>query len=152
MAGSATDTIAVHGIRISPANVEWDSSLYRGPDFNELDPDLQVGRQAGMRAIQHARWVLRERSPPVNNRIEQQTACLREHLLCVWLNALVMSLFLFFSSCLSGEFMRSQDALYDHLKERNIDDDLAAFICMYADQKEQTEYTNWLGEMAKFVK
>ena len=42
LAGSATDTIAVHGIRINPTNVEWDSSLYRGPDFNELDPDLQV--------------------------------------------------------------------------------------------------------------
>eukprot|EP00752_Nemacystus_decipiens_P002908 g2706.t1 len=85
LAGSATDKIAVHGIRISPANGEWDSSLYRGPDFNELDPDLQ-------------------------------------------------------------------DALYDYLKERNIDDEMAAFICMYADQKEQNEYTNWLGEMAKFVK
>ncbi|CBJ33293.1 conserved unknown protein [Ectocarpus siliculosus] len=85
LSGSATDTIAVHGIRINPANVEWDFSLYRGPDFNELDPDLQ-------------------------------------------------------------------DALYDYLKERNIDDDLAAFICMYADQKEQNEYTNWLGEVAKFVK
>lgn len=52
----------------------------------------------------------------------------------------------------SSLFMLSQDALYDYLKERNIDDDLAAFICMYADQKEQTEYTNWLGEMSKFVK
>ncbi|CAN0531291.1 unnamed protein product, partial [Ectocarpus sp. 8 AP-2014] len=41
LSGSATDRIAVHGIRINPANVEWDSSLYRGPDFNELDPDLQ---------------------------------------------------------------------------------------------------------------
>ncbi|CAM9579539.1 unnamed protein product [Ectocarpus fasciculatus] len=85
LSGSATDTIAVHGIRINPASVEWDSSLYRGPDFNELDPDLQ-------------------------------------------------------------------DALHEYLKERNIDDDLAAFICMYADQKEQNEYTNWLGEVAKFVK
>lgn len=46
LAGSATDTIAVHGIRISPANAEWDSSMYRGPDFNELDPDLQVGVRA----------------------------------------------------------------------------------------------------------
>lgn len=46
----------------------------------------------------------------------------------------------------------SQDALYDYLKERNIDDDLAAFICMYADQKEQNEYNNWLENMAKFVK
>lgn len=45
-----------------------------------------------------------------------------------------------------------QDALYDYLKERNIDDDLAAFICMYADQKEQNEYTNWLAEVANFVK
>lgn len=42
LSGSATDTIAVHGIRINAANVEWDSSFYRGPDFNELDPDLQV--------------------------------------------------------------------------------------------------------------
>ncbi|CAN0477753.1 unnamed protein product, partial [Hapterophycus canaliculatus] len=46
----------------------------------------------------------------------------------------------------------TQDALYDYLKKRNIDDDLAAFICMYADQKEQNEYTNWLEEMSKFVK
>lgn len=38
-----------------------------------------------------------------------------------------------------------------YLKERNIDDDLAAFICMYADQKEQTEYVNWLKELNKFV-
>lgn len=45
-----------------------------------------------------------------------------------------------------------QDAMYDYLKERNIDDDLAAFICMYADQKEQNEYTNWLEEMSNFVK
>lgn len=45
-----------------------------------------------------------------------------------------------------------QDALYDYLKERNIDDDMAAFICMYADQKEQTEYTKWLQDLAKFIK
>lgn len=42
LTGTATDTIAVQGIRVNPANVEWDSSFYRGPDFNELDPDLQV--------------------------------------------------------------------------------------------------------------
>lgn len=48
--------------------------------------------------------------------------------------------------------IHAQDALYDYLKKRNIDDDLATFICMYADQKEQNEYTNWLDEMAKFVK
>lgn len=39
-----------------------------------------------------------------------------------------------------------------YLKERNVDNDLATFICMYADQKEQTEYVNWLQEVEKFVK
>lgn len=57
---------------------------------------------------------------------------------------------LFIIDCCGSTFY--QDALYDYLKERNVDDDMAAFICMYADQKEQTEYTNWLGDMAKFVK
>ena len=42
--------------------------------------------------------------------------------------------------------------MLDYLKERSVDDDLAAFICMYADQKEQTEYVNWLEEVEKFVK
>ena len=37
-----------------------------------------------------------------------------------------------------------QDEMLDYLKARNIDEDLATFICMYADQKEQTEYMNWL--------
>lgn len=42
--------------------------------------------------------------------------------------------------------------MLDYLKERNIDDDLAVFICMYADQKEQTEYVKWLDDVEKFVK
>lgn len=45
-----------------------------------------------------------------------------------------------------------QDEMLDYLKARNIDDDLATFICMYADQKEQTEYMNWLQEVDSFVK
>ena len=45
-----------------------------------------------------------------------------------------------------------QDEMLDYLKARNIDEDLAAFICMYADQKEQTEYMNWLQEVDSFVK
>ncbi len=54
LSGSATDTIAVHGIRVNPANVEWDSSFYRGPDFNELDPDLQVRSPAYSRGLRRA--------------------------------------------------------------------------------------------------
>lgn len=42
LTGTATSEISVQGVRINPANVEWDSSLYRGPAFHELDPDLQV--------------------------------------------------------------------------------------------------------------
>lgn len=44
-----------------------------------------------------------------------------------------------------------QDALLDYLKEREIGDDMAAFICMYADYKEQTEYLNWLKELDSFI-
>lgn len=39
-----------------------------------------------------------------------------------------------------------------YLEERNIGDDMAAFICMYADYKEQTEYVNWLEEVENFIK
>ncbi|CAM9996765.1 unnamed protein product [Ascophyllum nodosum] len=85
MMGTATSKISLHGVRVVPANVEADSSLYKGPAFNELDPHVQ-------------------------------------------------------------------DGMLDYLKERSVDDDLAAFICMYADQKEQTEYVNWLEEVEKFVK
>lgn len=42
LTGTATSHITVQGVRVNPANVEWDSSLYRGPAFHELDPDLQV--------------------------------------------------------------------------------------------------------------
>lgn len=45
-----------------------------------------------------------------------------------------------------------QDAMAEYLKERNIGDDMAAFICMYADYKEQTEYLNWLQEVESFIK
>lgn len=55
------------------------------------------------------------------------------------------------SISLTLSFSFSQDEFVAYLKKRNIDDDLAAFICMYADQKEQTEYVNWLKEVAKFV-
>ena len=50
LTGTATSQISVSGIRVNPANVEWDSSLYRGPAFHELDPDLQVsGPRNGFR-------------------------------------------------------------------------------------------------------
>lgn len=42
--------------------------------------------------------------------------------------------------------------MLDYLKERNIGDDMAAFICMYADHKEQSEYVHWLQEIESFVK
>lgn len=41
--GTASSKLAVQGIRVSAANMEGDSSLYRGPVFNELDPTVQVG-------------------------------------------------------------------------------------------------------------
>lgn len=43
LTGTASSKLAVQGIRINAANIERDSSLYRGPVFNELDPTLQVG-------------------------------------------------------------------------------------------------------------
>ena len=42
MMGTATSKISLHGVRVVPANVEADSSLYKGPAFNELDPHVQV--------------------------------------------------------------------------------------------------------------
>lgn len=42
--------------------------------------------------------------------------------------------------------------MLDYLKEREIGDDMAVFICMYADYKEQTEYLNWLKELDSFMK
>lgn len=42
--------------------------------------------------------------------------------------------------------------MYAYLKERNIGDEMAVFICMYADHKEQKEYLNWLKEIESFIK
>ena len=53
LTGTATSQISVSGIRVNPANVEWDSSLYRGPAFHELDPDLQVSRPKKLRELNH---------------------------------------------------------------------------------------------------
>ncbi|CAM9116777.1 unnamed protein product [Sphacelaria rigidula] len=44
-----------------------------------------------------------------------------------------------------------QDSLLAYLRQREIGDDMATFICMYADYKEQMEYLNWLSELESFI-
>jgi complement component 1 Q subcomponent-binding protein len=44
-----------------------------------------------------------------------------------------------------------QDSFYDYLAERHIDDNLAVFIQMYGEYKEQKEFTEWLRSVGKFV-
>ncbi|CAM9139019.1 unnamed protein product [Choristocarpus tenellus] len=44
-----------------------------------------------------------------------------------------------------------KEGILGYLQERNIDDNMAAFICMYADHKEQSEYTQWLKQIKQFV-
>ncbi|CAM9666465.1 unnamed protein product [Discosporangium mesarthrocarpum] len=46
---------------------------------------------------------------------------------------------------------RVQKGMLKYLEERNINEDMAAFICMYADHKEQTEYMRWLETVKRFV-
>ena len=44
-----------------------------------------------------------------------------------------------------------QDAFYDYLEDRHIDDDLCFFVLSYARHKEQAEYVNWLQNVLKFA-
>lgn len=56
-------------------------------------------------------------------------------------------------SCVSlCRLVKMQEAMKEYLRERNVGDDMAAFICMYADHKEQSEYLNWLEEVESFIK
>lgn len=46
-----------------------------------------------------------------------------------------------------------QDSFHDYLKEDcGVDENMAAFISMYADYKEQTMYVNWLKNVSSMVK
>lgn len=45
-----------------------------------------------------------------------------------------------------------QNAFYDYLAERGVDDDLAASVSDYCSSKEQLEYVGWLKGMQSFVK
>ncbi len=44
-----------------------------------------------------------------------------------------------------------QDAFYDYLEDRFIDQDLCFFVLSYARHKEQKEYVNWLNKVLDFV-
>lgn len=44
-----------------------------------------------------------------------------------------------------------QDAFYDYLEDRHVDDDLCFFVLSYARHKEQQEYVNWLQSVLKFA-
>lgn len=44
-----------------------------------------------------------------------------------------------------------QDAFYDYLEDRFIDQDLCFFVLSYARHKEQKEYVNWLNKVLEFV-
>lgn len=43
-----------------------------------------------------------------------------------------------------------QDAFYDYLSERKVDDDMAYFIVSHSREKEQSEYVNWLHKVLDF--
>jgi len=45
-----------------------------------------------------------------------------------------------------------QGSFHDYLSEQGVDDTLASFIAMYADFKEQQEYSNWLQQVEKITK
>ena len=40
-----------------------------------------------------------------------------------------------------------QDSFHEYLAESGVDDTVASFIALYADYKEQQEYTKWLTDM-----
>ena len=44
-----------------------------------------------------------------------------------------------------------QDAFYEYLADRKIDDDLAFFVLAYSRDKEQKEYINWLSNVMHFA-
>ena len=44
-----------------------------------------------------------------------------------------------------------QETIYKYLEERHVDEDMAVFICMYADAKEQREYIRWLSNLRDFL-
>lgn len=44
-----------------------------------------------------------------------------------------------------------QDAIYDFLEERGIDDDLAVFLHRYMKNKDKTEYLRWMEILKSFV-
>lgn len=44
-----------------------------------------------------------------------------------------------------------QDAFYDYLAERKIDDDLSFFVLSHSRTKEQAEYVNWLNKVLEFT-
>jgi len=50
---------------------------------------------------------------------------------------------------LDGEL---QNGLNTYLADHGVDETVASFITMYADFKEQQEYTHWLTNVANFVK
>lgn len=45
-----------------------------------------------------------------------------------------------------------QDAFHDYLAAQGVDDTVANFVAMYADFKEQQEYTKWLADVEAFTK
>ncbi len=45
----------------------------------------------------------------------------------------------------------TQEAFEDYLEKRGIDDDVAAFVSMYADAKEQRLYVQWMKSVRNFL-
>lgn len=44
-----------------------------------------------------------------------------------------------------------QDALYDFLEERGVDDELAVFLHQYMENKDKTEFIKWMNTVKHFV-
>ena len=44
-----------------------------------------------------------------------------------------------------------QDAFYDYLEDRGINDDMCFFVLTYSGHKEQQEYKYWLNNLLQFV-
>lgn len=45
-----------------------------------------------------------------------------------------------------------QEAFHEYLADAGVDDSVASYVAMYADFKEQQEYTNWLSKVHAFTK
>ena len=45
-----------------------------------------------------------------------------------------------------------QEAFHEYLEEAGVTADVAAFISMYSEYKEQQEYASWLAKVDAFVK